>query len=412
MRTLPLACLAAALSLQAQPSIQRFTLPNGLQVLHLEDHEHPLVRARLHLRLEPTDTPTGRQGLPQLILRMLGDSDTADLKAEGFNRLLEDSGIQLLPSLEPDGLAWRLVARSRDQDRALGLLADRLLRTVFDPSVLEAQRMACWRQEERQEAPPHVRLRQALAQAPGSRPTLASLGAITLEDLLSFRARVFRPDRAVLVLHGDLGLEQAKRLVLLNLGSWTAPEPTPVVNPPKAGAPTQPPAPLEGPPRIPAPGMNLRLQAVVTRPDTLAAEAAGLLGLLIPGDATLFPVNIAMEDGCLVATLDAEAGASGPSVWSMFQGRLETFLRRGFTQTDLDRARIAWLAGRSLDSLHPEAQLDSALAEAMGRGISGDRMKAMSLDALNAALRRWLDPARIRIGAAGDPATLKTLPAP
>jgi predicted Zn-dependent peptidase len=341
---------------------------------------------------------------------MLSRSDAADQKAEDFDRTLEDSGIQLTHSLEPDGLSWQLVARSRDQDRALGLLADRLLRTVFESLILEAQRLACWQDEEQKEASPQRRLREALVQAPDSQPTLASLGAITLEDLLAFRARVFRPDRAVLVLHGDLGLEQAKRLVLLSLGSWTAQETIPSVNPPSSGAPVHSTLSPKELPRVTVPGLGLRVQAVAARPGDLPAEAVGLLSLLVPVDAALSPVSVAMDDDYLVATLDAEAGASGPSTWSLLHERLEGLRRRGFTQADLDRARSAWLASRSLDSLHPEAQLDATLAAARGLGVSVDRLNALSLDTLNAGLRNWLDPARIRSGAAGDPERLKTLP--
>ena len=410
MRTLLWAILAATLSLQAQPKLQRFTLPNGLRVLHLEDHERPLIRARLQLRLEPTDTPPGRQGLPRLIMRMLSRSDAADLKAEDFDRTLEDSGIQLTHSLERGGLSWQLVARSRDQDRALGLLADRLLRTVFEPSILEAQRLACGQDAEQGDASAQVRLRAALVEAPDSEPTVTSLGAITLEDLLAFRARVFRPDRAVLVLHGDLGLEQAKRLVLLSLGSWTAQEPLPSVKPPRIGAPAHSTLLSKGLSRVTVPGLGLRVQAVAARPGDLPAEAASLLSLLVPGDAALTPVSLVMAEGYLVATLDAETGASGPGTWSLLHERLDALRRRGFTQADLDRARSAWLAGRSLDSLHPEAQLDTTLAEARGLGVSEDHLRAMPLDTLNTGLRNWLDPARIRSGAAGDPERLKNLP--
>jgi hypothetical protein len=405
------ASLAAALSLQAQPRLQRFTLPNGLRVLHLEDHERPLVRARLHLGLEPTDTPPGRQGLPLLFMRMLSRSDAADRKAADFDRTLEDSGIQLSAALAPDGLAWELVARSRDQDRALGLLADRLLRTVFDPALLETERLACWHDEERLEDPPQLRLRQLLAQVPDSRPTLASLSAITLADILAFRARVFRPDRAVLILHGDLGLEQAKRLVLLSLGSWAAQAPPRPATPSPVDAPTRP-ALAQGHPRITVPGSGLRVQAVALPPSDLGPETAGLLSLLLPDEPALFPVHLALDGGCLVATLDAEVGASGPATWSLLHERLIGLRRRGFTQTDLDRARVAWLARRSLESLRPEAQLDAALAEALGHGVSADRMRALSLDMLNAGLRSWLDLVRLRSGAAGDPETLKTLPTP
>jgi hypothetical protein len=401
-----LASLAAALSLHAQPKVQAFKLPNGLQVLHLEDHEQPLVRARLRLVIEPSDTPPGRQGLPLLAQRMFVSSEVADMKAEELHRLLEESGIQLSTSWMPGGLEWRVVARSRDQDRALGLLADRLLRTIFDPSGMETQRLASWRQEARTEEDPFARLRRALAQDPDSKPTFASLGAITWEDLLTFRAKVFQPARAVLVLHGDLGLEQAKRLVLLSLGSWTAQDP------PLPSDPAGKPASADGPLRIVALGAGNRVQAVVNPPSQLTPETVLLLSLLIQGNTSLHPVRLEADPDGIVATHDSPTSASGPGDWSLLHERLEVLRRRGFTQADLDHARTAWQASRQLDSLHPEAQMDAAMAEATGRGATPEHLKAVSLEKLNEGLRLWLAPARIRSGAAGDPAWLKTLPEP
>ncbi len=411
MRALLLAVWVTLLPLQAQPKIQRFTLPNGLRVLHLEDHEHPLVRVRLLLRIDPGDTPSGRQGLSLLLLRMLGHAETADLKAEDLDRLLEESGIQLVSSLNPEGLSWQLVARSRDQDRALGLLGDRLLRTLFSSSVLMTQRLAAAQLVEAPGDLPQDRLQQALQGDPATRPTQASLGAITVEDLLAFHAKVVRPDRAVVVLHGDLGLEQAKRLVLLNLGTWTAQEP-PAHSVQALPIDPDTPTPTPGSPsRMPLPGSDLRIQALAPRPGDLSPETASLLALLIPGDARLQPVRMTLANRQLLATLDAEPGTAA-SAWSLFQGRLASFRDRGFTQADLDRARRAWLAGRSLDSLHPEAQMESALAEVLGLGVAEARVKELTLEQLNAGLRAWLDPAAFRIGAAGDPEDLKVLPKP
>ena len=404
--------LASALFLQAQPKVQGFTLPNGLRVLHLEEHEHPLVRACLYVKIESGDVPADRQGLPLLFQPMFDRAETADLKVGELDRTLDDSGIQLTQSVEAGGFTWRLVARSRDQDRAMGLLADRLLRTLLEPSLLETQRLACRRQLERPEGSAHARLRQALTQDPASKLTLTSLSTISLGDLLAFRAKVFRPDRAILILHGDLGLEQAKRMVLLSLGSWSAQSPSASVNPPSSPATASPsPAPVDAP-QVPAPGAGIRVQAVAPRPGDLAPEAAELLILLVPGETSLLPVQVAIGNGGLVATLDREAGTSGSSVWSLLKERLEALRRRGFTQADLDRARVAWLARRSLDSLHPEAQMDRALAEALGHGATEDRMKAMPLETLNESLRNWLDPAKFRKGASGDPEDLKSLPKP
>ena len=393
----------ATFSLQSQQAVQRFVLPNGLRVLHLEDHDRPLVRARLHLTIDPRDTPPGRQGLPLLLLRMLDQSETADLKPEELARILDESGIQLTQGFDQRDLSWRMVARSRDQDRAMGLLADRLLRSVFLPSMVASQRVACWQEEEGLSTAPKERMKRLLLRDPSSRPTQKSLDAITLQDLLGYRTRVLRPDRAILILHGDLGLEQAKRLVLLSLGSWMTPQPS------QGAAGIPPLSESEGPVTIPEPGLGLRIQAVADRPGDLSPEVATLLGLLVPGDRGLFPMRFDLDDGRLLVTLDSPAASLGPHPMAFFLERLHVFRGRGFTQLDLDRARGAWLGRRNLESLHPETQMDSALAEALGRGVKEDRLKAVTPEMLNAGLKAWLDPAILRIGVAGDPELLKTL---
>lgn len=360
--------LTLAIQLQAQAPLrtQAFSLPNGLRVVLLEDHERPLVRARLHLLLDRASGAL-RPGLGPLALRMLEHSDAGNLKAEDFHQLLAGAGIELMPSLRADGLAWDLVARSRDQDLALGMLADRVLRPIFDPSILEAQRLACWREVERTEAA-SSQLKLPLAPEPNwtlQAPTLDGLAAITYEDLLAFHTRMSRPDRAVLLLHGDLGREQARRLVFQTFGTWTA-LPVPV-------APAAPLSPVPSP------------------------EAGALLALLLPGDPALLPVRFQMEGPRPMATLDV--GAPGPvAATALMLERLQALRRRGFTEADLHRARAAWSAGRALVALHPEALLDQALAEARESAATPARMEALTIEALNGELQRWLDPARLQPG--------------
>ncbi|HJW72481.1 MAG TPA: insulinase family protein [Geothrix sp.] len=200
MRTLLLALLAV-LGLRAESRPQRFVLPNGLTVVLLEAHEHPLVRARMHLSLGPADRPPGCPDLPERFLRLLDRADRGDRKIWECDRDLEGQGIQLVPTATPEGLDWRLLARSRDQDRSLGLLGDLLLRPILDP---DAWKNPC---------------------------------GISWDEVQAFSRKVLRPDRAILVLQGDLGLEQAKQLALLSLGTWTASPATPTPPPPPAITP-------------------------------------------------------------------------------------------------------------------------------------------------------------------------------
>ena len=161
MKALFLALLAAAAPLLGQARVQRFTLPNGLRVLHLEDHEHPLVRMRLHLRIEPGDG-MGLQSQAAALLLALNLADTADLKAEELDRLFEEAGIQVRAAPDPEGFSWRLVCRSRDQERAMGLLADRVLRTLLTPTLLASPGLTRARLASDLDDPAHARLRHAL----------------------------------------------------------------------------------------------------------------------------------------------------------------------------------------------------------------------------------------------------------
>ncbi|GLH65813.1 M16 family metallopeptidase [Geothrix edaphica] len=386
---------------QAPVRTQTFSLPNGLRVILLEDHERPLVRARLHVPLERETA--AHPGLAPLALRVLGHSDAGAFRIGDFEQLLAGAGIELTPALRSDGLSWSLLARSRDQDLALGLLADRAFRSILDPTTLEAERLACWRETERLEATPGAKLRLLLEpdwtlQA----PTLDSLTAVTYEDLLTFFARMMRPDRAVLVLQGDLGQEQAKRLVLLSFGTWTVrPHPT-VPTPPSP--PASPAAPPVRRVELPAPGLPPRAMAVAVEPEDLEPEVEALLALLLPGDPVLFPAQLRLEGLDLVATLEAEAQGSAPAIEASLLERLQALRQRGFTEADLRRARTAWSAGRTLSGLHPGALVDEALAETRGRAVVPARMAALTVETLNAGLRRWLDPARLRTGVLGGSA--------
>lgn len=407
-----LAAVVLCLPGQAQAAVrlQTFTVPNGMKVILLEDHERPLIRVRLHLPLD-RDLEAARPGLGALALRVLGHSDAGAFPVEEFEQLLAGAGIELVPALRADGLSWSLLARSRDQDLALGLLADRVFRSVTSPPTLEADRLATWRDTERLEALPQARLRQLLEPDWARQTaTLDQLTGLAHPDLLAFYARVLRPDQAVLVLQGDLGLEQAKRLVLLSFGTWTVPA-RPVAS---AAPPAPPPAPAQPPSPAPAasqgprilvrgPRAALMAMAVAIQPEDLDPESAALLALLLPGDPALSPARLRLEGLDLVGELEADPTATPSSVEASLLEHLQTIRQRGFTDADLRRARAAWSAGRALLALHPEAQVDEALAETRGQAVLPARMEALTVEALNQALRRWLAPARVRAGVLAGP---------
>ncbi len=391
----------AAASLTAQPPVRTFTLPDGLRVVLREDQGRLLFRARLRLALRPGDLPPGREGLADLALRMLDRGEAGHLGTAAFDRALDDGGIRLERSLTADALTWDLVSRSRDQDRALGLLADRLLRPVLDPSALEPERLACWRDQEAALASPDARLHAALGLGGPPPATEQSLGQLTFTDLETFLRRVFRPDRALLVLEGDLGLEQAKTLVLLTLGTWVG---AAVPAGPAAPAPpVLPPAPAH----IADPGAALRVEAAAPPPGDLDPALRDLVVLILRHDPTLADLLVReTPSGTLRFTLRAPAPGADTALTAL-RARLAALAGRGCTEADLDRAKAAWTEAQRVLALHPEALLTRDLREAEGRAARPEAVAAVTPAALGAALAGWLDPARIRWAVVGDPAVLR-----
>ena len=403
MKALVLALLAAA-TLHAQPQTHAFTLPNGLRVIHLEDRERPLVRASLLLRVLPADTPPGRPGLALLAGRML--TAPGGGRAEAVDQDMEAAGIRLETASSPERLTWKVTARNREQDRAMGLLAELVLRPVLNPLHLAACRADCLRDLFKPGANPADRLRETLAWDPADRPTEASLLAIGPEDLGTFQQRVFRPERATLILHGDMGSEQAKRLVILNFGSWPAGAPSAEV--PSNIPPAEPPAQSV---LLPRSGAGLRLQALAPIPRDLRPESAALLSILLPGDPLLAPLRATWEGASLTFTLDT-TNLSASEAQALFFGRLVALAQRGVTLTEMDRARQIWAASLSLEALDPEAQLARALATAEGRTPTREALSALTLQDLNVGLRLCLDPTQFRMGATGPAAILEALATP
>ena len=411
MRPLGRATLTAALiafPALAQGPVQRFTLDNGLPVALREEQGRPLFRARLRLALRPGDVPPGKEGLVLLALRMMDHGEAGHLSPTAFDRALDDGGIGLTRTLSADAITWDLVSRGRDQDRALGLLADRVLRPVLDPSALEPQRLACGQDLKEALASPEARLRAALNLDGAPAATEKSLGLLTFKDLQDFLRRIFRSDRAILALEGDLGPEQARALVLLSFGTWTGGLLSSEATPTQAITPALPPPALA---RIAASDVPLRVEAAAPPPEGLNPALRDLAVLLLRADPALAPATLAApaEPGTpLQFTLAAPAGLSADRTLAALRDRLDRLRRRGYTEADLARAKAAWTAGRQVRTLHPQALLADDVLAVAGRLAQPADVAAATLEGLNGAMFGWLDPARLRWAMIGDPKDLPT----
>lgn len=377
---------------------QTFTLPTGLACVLVESHERPLIRMDLTCPWERSELPTGKEGIGGFLAEVLAAGGAGPNPRAAFLRALDNQGMAFRFEPRLGCYRWTLTADSRSQETAMELLADAVARPVFDGPLVELVRQAALKRLAAEPARDRAvdRFRWELGD-PGALapPGQAPYGKIEFQDLLDFRRRVIRPERAVLALYGDLNLVQAKQLALMHLGIW--------------GPPAQ--APVKGLSQPPVPALA-RLRAVLDPGPgaELWAGAPRLAGTGNPAAEALLPVLMAravqgwfgeaatrvqQDPGGPLLIIARVAQGQRDRLVPGFAAALVSLRAQGCTADDLARARVQWQAGNAALPLHPEdllralagGRLDPALARAVDR---------LTLAEMNEALKACLDPARMR----------------
>ena len=223
----PVPAAPRALSLAAP---QEQTLPNGLRVVVAERRGLPLVTAQLLVLSGAEADPPALPGLAALSAGLLTrgsrnrSAPTQAQAAEALGGTLDSSADWHRSSVQMTVTTPRL-------DEALALVADAALKPAFANAELQRLRAEVLDELGVRYASPGTQASMAAQQAvfgSGSyarpvRGTPASLQAITRADVTALHRTHFRPDNAVLVLAGDIGLAQAVALARRHFGDWKAP---------------------------------------------------------------------------------------------------------------------------------------------------------------------------------------------
>ncbi|MFG6486386.1 M16 family metallopeptidase [Roseateles sp. BYS78W] len=221
----PAAAKAKALTL---PAAQSFTLANGLTVIHSPKPGLPLVSASLVLRAGQGANPAGQPGLAGFVAAMLPEGTTTR-SAQQIAEATAALGATLTAQAGAEEARLDFSGRKAAAREGLALLADVTLHPAFAaPEVArkQAQRLGALAQA-REQAP-------LLANVVGNRVTYgdghplaenalgteASIKAVDAAALRGFWQAYYRPERAALVVAGDLTEAELRALVEPLFGAW------------------------------------------------------------------------------------------------------------------------------------------------------------------------------------------------
>ena len=220
------------------PTLQRFTLSNGLKVALAEYPSAPVVQLSLLVDAGYAADLGTTPGTARLMLEML-DEGTPTRDALQIAARRESLGAEIGASADLDSFVVGLNSLTGRLPESLELYSDVLLRPTFPQKELERIRkqiIAAVQQEKAQPAGIAGRLYPRLlfgeghaysgpSSGLGSEEQLAKLG---VADLKAFYARWMRPDQATLLVVGDTTEAKIRPLLEQYLGAWKAPaEPAP-----------------------------------------------------------------------------------------------------------------------------------------------------------------------------------------
>ncbi len=194
------------------PTVERFTLSNGLPVLFVAKPGVPLAQIDLLVRSGATSDPDGLGGLATFTADAM-DEGAGTLSALDLADAVDFLGVALTSQAGLESMAVRLHAPVSKLDEALPLMADVALRPTFAEAEIERLRasrltaLAQRRDEARSLA--SVAYDRALYgdASPYGRSTAgtpASTRAMTRDAVVRFHDAVVRPSNAALVVVGAL----------------------------------------------------------------------------------------------------------------------------------------------------------------------------------------------------------------
>ena len=283
----PAAPASAPAALQIAPmTISERSLPNGLQLVSVENHASPTVSVQVWYHVGSTDDPAGRSGFAHLFEHLMFKS-TRHMKNEQFDRLTEDVGGSNNAFTSDDVTVYHEVVPSNHLETLLWAEAERMANLNVDQANFKSER-AVVQEEYRQNvlAAPYGRFFNAIAASsylvhPYKRPTIGrieELDAATLADVVAFHRTYYRPDNATLIVTGDFEPRQLDAWVDRYFGPLPRPAaPVPrvtLLEPAWTGDRTV----LVTGPKVPLPALALTwLAPPVTHPDTAALRVAAAL---------------------------------------------------------------------------------------------------------------------------------------
>jgi zinc protease len=405
-----------------------FTLPNGLQVLVIQDHRTPVVTQMVWYKVGSADETPGKSGLAHFLEHLMFKGTSKHPAGEFSQTVLRVGGNEnAFTSVDYTGYFQRV---PREQlGKMMEFEADRMTGLILkDENVLPERDVVLEEYNMRVANNPEARLSEQVMAAlylnhPYGRPVIGwhqEIEKLGREDALAFYKRFYAPNNAILVIAGDVDVNEVRPLAEQTFAKVVAqpaipasrvrpqePEPvaprTVTLADPQVEQPTvkreylvpsattaaagESPA-LDVLAQLMGNGSNSYLYRALVVDKPLAVNAnAGYQGTSL--DATQFSISAAPKQGVDFATVE-----------QVIDDVIADLAKNPVPAEDLERVKTQLIA-EAIYAQDNQATLARWYGGGLTTGLSiedirswPDRIRAVTAEQVRAAAQKWLDKKR------------------
>src|ERR1700757_2684502 len=207
-----------------------FTLPNGLQVVVIQDHRTPVVTQMIWYKVGSADETPGKSGLAHFLEHLMFKGTAKHPEGEFSQTVLKIGGNEnAFTSNDYTGYFQRIpreklpLMMEFEADRMTGLI-------LKDENVLPERDVVLEEYNMRVANNPDARLTEQIMAAlylnhPYGRPVIGwhhEIEKLTREEALAFYRRFYAPNNAILVIAGDVTADEVRPLAEATFGNVAA----------------------------------------------------------------------------------------------------------------------------------------------------------------------------------------------
>jgi zinc protease len=199
------------------PTIEKFTLSNGLEVAFIAIDAAPVVAVQVWYRAGSKDEPRDRRGSAHMFEHMMFKG-TQHVRAEAHAQFVNGIGGYVNAQTDEDATHYINTLPSDYLDFAIQLEAERMRNLLFRKEMIDVEREVVKEEIRQQENSPIAKgflrfLEVAFTKHPYAWTAggkIGDLDATTPADLKKFYDHYYQPNNAMLVVAGKATLEQVK----------------------------------------------------------------------------------------------------------------------------------------------------------------------------------------------------------